>query len=195
VEVKILLFDDSKGQGAAEYLLLFGAIIIVAVAGLFIYYNYFNVQSNKTVDVKMDITSINTPYALKAVYEVDKNTNGVNKVISGGSTSFFYLNPGGTKTVNLGKFSSGESFTVMVGVGNPDVEHQDLPGSDWTGKNRWVQVKLTIGNDTTSWIVAGPYNWHINPSGGVSKSFTISGGKGVGLSGSKDVSTVRNTMA
>lgn len=186
--------DDVKGQGGAEYLLLFGAVIIVAIAGLFIYYNYFNVQTNKTVDVKMEITSINTPYALKAVYQVDKTTDGVDKKISGGSTSFFYLNPGGTKTVNLGKFSSGESLKVMVGVGNPDRERQDLPGSDWTGKNRWVLVKLTVGNDTTSWTVAGPYNWHVTPSGAITKEITIPGAAGMGISSSEDISTVRSTL-
>lgn len=35
-------FKDERGQGAAEYILLFGGIIVVAIAALFIYRSYFN---------------------------------------------------------------------------------------------------------------------------------------------------------
>jgi hypothetical protein len=34
--------NDESGQGAAEYILLFGGVIVVAIAGLMIYRNYFN---------------------------------------------------------------------------------------------------------------------------------------------------------
>jgi len=33
---------DESGQGAAEYILLFGGVIVVAIAALLIYKNYFN---------------------------------------------------------------------------------------------------------------------------------------------------------
>jgi hypothetical protein len=33
---------DESGQGAAEYILLFGGVIVIAVAVLIIYKNYFN---------------------------------------------------------------------------------------------------------------------------------------------------------
>ena len=36
------IISDNKGQGAAEYILLFGGIIVVAVAALLIYSSYFN---------------------------------------------------------------------------------------------------------------------------------------------------------
>lgn len=36
------IISDSGGQGAAEYILLFGGIVIVAVAALVIYNSYFN---------------------------------------------------------------------------------------------------------------------------------------------------------
>jgi len=36
------IISDTSGQGAAEYILLFGGIIVVAVAALLIYFNYFN---------------------------------------------------------------------------------------------------------------------------------------------------------
>lgn len=36
------IFDDENGQGAAEYILLFGGVIVVAIAALLIYRAYFN---------------------------------------------------------------------------------------------------------------------------------------------------------
>ena len=33
---------DEGGQGAAEYILLFGGVIVIAIAALLIYKNYFN---------------------------------------------------------------------------------------------------------------------------------------------------------
>jgi len=32
---------DEKGQGAAEYILLFGGVIVIAIAALLIYQAYF----------------------------------------------------------------------------------------------------------------------------------------------------------
>lgn len=31
---------DESGQGAAEYILLFGGVIVVAIAALYLYYSY-----------------------------------------------------------------------------------------------------------------------------------------------------------
>lgn len=36
------LINDEKGQGAAEYVLLFGGVIVIAIAALLIYRSYFN---------------------------------------------------------------------------------------------------------------------------------------------------------
>lgn len=33
---------DERGQGAAEYILLFGGVIVIAIVALVIYSNYFN---------------------------------------------------------------------------------------------------------------------------------------------------------
>ncbi len=33
---------DESGQGAAEYILLFGGVIVIAIAALIIYINYFS---------------------------------------------------------------------------------------------------------------------------------------------------------
>jgi uncharacterized protein (UPF0333 family) len=35
------IYNDEKGQGSSEYILLFGGIIIIAVAALVIYRSYF----------------------------------------------------------------------------------------------------------------------------------------------------------
>ena len=49
---------DVKGQGAAEYILLFGGVIVIAVTALLIYRAYFN--SNSGVNAASDISSIRT---------------------------------------------------------------------------------------------------------------------------------------
>jgi hypothetical protein len=54
-------------------------------------------------------------------------------------------------------------------------------------------VTVSIGDKITSWQVAGPYNWHNNPSGASIKSFTISGKGGTGLNYTEDVSQVRSS--
>ena len=36
------IYEDISGQGAAEYILLFGGIIVIAIAALWIYRSYFN---------------------------------------------------------------------------------------------------------------------------------------------------------
>jgi hypothetical protein len=38
--------EDEKGQGAAEYILLFGGVIIVAIASLILYRNYIKAGTN-----------------------------------------------------------------------------------------------------------------------------------------------------
>ncbi|GAB4310220.1 MAG: class III signal peptide-containing protein [Methanobacteriaceae archaeon] len=35
------IVNDERGQGAAEYILLFGGVIVIAIAGLLIYNSYF----------------------------------------------------------------------------------------------------------------------------------------------------------
>lgn len=43
---------DESGQGAAEYILLFGGVIVIAIAALIIYQSYFAGQSfNSNVDI------------------------------------------------------------------------------------------------------------------------------------------------
>jgi hypothetical protein len=40
---------DENGQGAAEYVLLFGGVIVIAVATLMIYNGYFNSGAGNTI--------------------------------------------------------------------------------------------------------------------------------------------------
>ena len=43
---------DEGGQGAAEYILLFGGVIVIAVAALFIYNQYFKgTNLNSSTDI------------------------------------------------------------------------------------------------------------------------------------------------
>lgn len=52
---KMSLLKDEKGQGAAEYILLFGGVIVIAVAALLIYQQYF---SNTNLDSEADIQDV-----------------------------------------------------------------------------------------------------------------------------------------
>jgi uncharacterized protein (UPF0333 family) len=58
-EKKMSLLKDEKGQGAAEYILLFGGVIVIAVAALIIYQQYFqNTNLNSEEDVQTVRTSV-----------------------------------------------------------------------------------------------------------------------------------------
>ncbi|MDP2835489.1 MAG: class III signal peptide-containing protein, partial [Methanobacteriaceae archaeon] len=52
---------DEAGQGAAEYILLFGGVIVIAIAALVIYRSYFGKTApvNSTNDIKNVRTSAN----------------------------------------------------------------------------------------------------------------------------------------
>ena len=48
---------DNRGQGAAEYILLFGGVIVIALAGLLIYRSYFS-NTASGLNATEDINSI-----------------------------------------------------------------------------------------------------------------------------------------
>ena len=48
---------DNSGQGAAEYILLFGGVIVIAIAGLLIYRSYFS-NTASGLNATEDISSI-----------------------------------------------------------------------------------------------------------------------------------------
>ncbi len=61
MEVKTMSFlKDEGGQGAAEYILLFGGVIVIAIAALLIYRAYFqNTNLNSSKDVNTVRTCAN----------------------------------------------------------------------------------------------------------------------------------------
>ncbi len=52
--------SDESGQGAAEYILLFGGVIVIAIAALVIYNSYF---TNQTFNTQQDINTTRTKAA------------------------------------------------------------------------------------------------------------------------------------
>ena len=51
---------DEGGQGAAEYILLFGGVIVIAIVALLIYKSYFQNQGfNSTQDINTVRTEVN----------------------------------------------------------------------------------------------------------------------------------------
>ena len=51
------LKNEERGQGAAEYILLFGGVIIIAIAALLIYKSYFN-QGNSGLNASKDVNDV-----------------------------------------------------------------------------------------------------------------------------------------
>lgn len=58
------LIKDQKGQGAAEYILLFGGVIIIALVALQIYSSYFSSGGN--FSAKEDANQIRTNLTTKS---------------------------------------------------------------------------------------------------------------------------------
>ena len=48
--------EDEAGQGAAEYILLFGGVIVIAIAALVIYKAYFS--SNSGLNAGQDVNTV-----------------------------------------------------------------------------------------------------------------------------------------
>jgi len=55
-EIKSLK-EETEGQGAAEYILLFGGVIVIAIAALLIYRQYFE-NSNTGLNASQDINEV-----------------------------------------------------------------------------------------------------------------------------------------
>jgi uncharacterized protein (UPF0333 family) len=52
------IMKDEGGQGAAEYILLFGGVIVIAIAALLIYRAYFG--ANAAANASNDISKVRT---------------------------------------------------------------------------------------------------------------------------------------
>ncbi len=53
---------DEGGQGAAEYILLFGGVIVIAIAALLIYRAYFN--GNSGLNAASDVNTVRSSVPL-----------------------------------------------------------------------------------------------------------------------------------
>lgn len=56
------IVKDEGGQGAAEYILLFGGVIVIAIVALWIYFTYFtnNAGLNSASDIQQTRKDANT---------------------------------------------------------------------------------------------------------------------------------------
>ncbi|WP_321422154.1 class III signal peptide-containing protein [uncultured Methanobacterium sp.] len=54
---------DESGQGAAEYILLFGGIIVVAIAALLVYRSY--IQGASSLNSAQDVNTVRTTSSIK----------------------------------------------------------------------------------------------------------------------------------
>ena len=52
------ILKDESGQGAAEYILLFGGVIVIAIAALLIYRAYFSASTS--LKASSDISTVKT---------------------------------------------------------------------------------------------------------------------------------------
>lgn len=54
--VKNLFIEDEMGQGAAEYILLFGGVIVIAIAALILYRNY--IEGTAPLNASEDVNRV-----------------------------------------------------------------------------------------------------------------------------------------
>jgi hypothetical protein len=163
---------DGRGQGSAEYILLFGAIIFVAIAGLVIYYSYFQqTTGNGTVDAKMKIQNLNTKDNTAITYALYKISDGGTPVRKA------YANPtipkSQTKEHSLGKLDRNNNYVLDISV---------------RSKGGSVLVTLIIDDkETTSMTVSYPSTGSV--------SFSVPGKEGSSVSFSQDAHTVRTEIS
>jgi hypothetical protein len=62
--VENVFLNDERGQGAAEYILLFGAIIVIAIASILIYRDY--IFSTNPLNSAQDINQVRSTIPTKA---------------------------------------------------------------------------------------------------------------------------------
>jgi Flp pilus assembly pilin Flp len=55
-DIKMNFLNDNSGQGAAEYILLFGGVIVIAIAALLIYQNY--VKATNPLRAGTDVNNV-----------------------------------------------------------------------------------------------------------------------------------------
>ena len=162
---------EVRGQGSAEYILLFGAIIFIAIAGLVIYYSYFQqTTGNGTVDAKIEIQNLNTNSNTAITYALFEISDG------GAPVRKAYANPtipkSQTKEYSLGTLNRNKNYIMDVSVRS----------------NGPVRVTLLVDNKQVSSMTVN------YPSTG-SMSFSIPGKEGTSISCCQDAHTVRTEIS
>ncbi len=116
----MLFRKDSRGQGSTEYLLLYGAVIIIAIIALFIYLNYFGNPFSSTSNVTISITNNGESVTSSLRYEVyDKNGKPITPV---GDNQQRLLSSNSNGTKNIGTFPKGSVLKL----------HESLSGAKST---------------------------------------------------------------
>jgi hypothetical protein len=114
----MMLSDDSRGQGATEYLLLLGGVLVIAIMALFIYANYFGnpLSSNSTITLVMTNNGPEIDSSLRyEVYDKDGNLLVASRVLSGTSNGTFKIGtyPKGS-TLKLHETLNGYRLTSTI---------------------------------------------------------------------------------
>jgi hypothetical protein len=183
--------DDMRGQAGAEYILLFGAVIIMAVAGLLLYQSYFTPANAN--NLSLEITNPSSS-SFNIMYEV-RSTSVPSRVNQSSQPTEYYV-PDGKEQSQWTRISAGQTIKVPIpgNLKKGDTIYIEV-GVQNSGQR--VNVVLRQGQKSESWSVMGPYKpTNSNKledylkSGGVIKAITISENVS-GLNSSTDIGTVR----
>ncbi|NYB53060.1 MAG: class III signal peptide-containing protein [Methanobacteriaceae archaeon] len=185
--------DEKRGQGGAEYILLFGAVIFIAIASLGIYKAYFT-PINGT-DASLEITNTGSG-AVNVMYEV-RNTNVPDRVNKSSPKTTFIV-PDGKEQDKYTNLKKGETIKVPVGgLKKGDVIYVEVGVQQSSGS---VLVKFTQGSKSETWTVKGPFKPYAGTkaedymnSGAVIRSITITEGSS-GLKASSDIESMRGKI-
>jgi hypothetical protein len=162
--------QGERGQGSAEYVLLFGAIIVVAIAGLIIYYSYFQgAIGNGTADVKLSVKNLNNASTgiTYSLYEIPATGNPIRRTTSSPTLSRLAV-----QEYSLGSYPRNKTYRVDVMVRT---------------SGRSVSYSLKVdGNNLSGQTVSYPST--------ASTFFTIPKIKGTGITSTQDISTVRSSV-
>jgi hypothetical protein len=183
--------EDMRGQGGAEYILLFGAVIIIAVAAIFLYQSYFSPYNNNSLS--LEITNPGSS-ALNVMYEV-RSTNVPSRVNKSSAPTEYFI-PDGKEQTQWTRLNGGQTIKLPIpgNLKKGDIIYVEV-GVQKEGQS--VVVTLLQGKKVESWNVMGPYKPTSSnkledylKSGGVIKSITISENIS-GLNASTDINSVR----
>lgn len=187
------LRNDRKGQGSVEYLLLFGAIIVIAIAGLYVYYSYFTPGEATSVSIVINNPNKN---AVDVMYEV-RDTQVPSRVNKSSAPTKYYV-PDGKEADTWTRLAPGETRTIPV------------PGS-WRYQDSFyieiavrtahsVNVEVKIGDKIDRFTARGPWKYSSNingylKSGSIIKYYTIQQKSATDLRSDEDIESTRKNVS